>query len=212
MHLAYNGAYTYSQDYNTSGDSNVPLTIYRTPQGQVADLKPGDLGDGLNEKELFDQMRNNPNVQLLGKENWDNGHTVYVLQSQQQVKVLVDGQTEHPTGLVTSYFDVDTYKQLGYRMTMEKDGQEILLGSRKTLVDEILPAGTSVAWGLSDLSGITIVDDPERTHGDLLPEVISEQELAAETSSGYLLKSVPAGFSLEISAPPQQPTTSRIST
>jgi hypothetical protein len=108
-------------------------------------------------------------------------------------------------GLVTMYFDAETYKQLGYRMTMEKDGKEILLGSQKILVDEILPADTPVAWDLSDVQGITLVDDPERTHGDLLPEVISEEQLAAKTQNAYLLKSIPEGYSLEISEPQIKP-------
>jgi hypothetical protein len=199
--FAYDGTYTYSQDYNAEGGNDDPLTIYRTPQEQVAGLKPTVSGDGPSEKDLFEHMCTDPNVQLARQETWADGSKVYVLRSQQKMKVLVDGQIEQPDGLVTVYIDVGTYKQLGYRMTMEKDGQEILLGSQKILADETLPAGASVAWDLSDLQGIDIVDDPNREHVDLLPEVISEQDLAARTETGYLLKTIPEGYTLEISEP-----------
>jgi hypothetical protein len=50
-----------------------------------------------------------------------------------------------------------------------------------------------------------IVDDPDRKYGNQsLPEVISAQELAAKTQTGYLLRTVPDGYSLQISAPPVQ--------
>jgi hypothetical protein len=39
----------------------------------------------------------------------------------------------------------------------------------------------------------------------LLPEVISQQELASHTGSAYLLSSIPDGVTLEISAAPRQP-------
>jgi hypothetical protein len=58
---------------------------------------------------------------------------------------------------------------------------------------------------LSDLQGITIVDDPDGQHVKLLPEVISKQELASHTESAYLLSSIPDGVTLEISAAPRQP-------
>jgi hypothetical protein len=104
-------------------------------------------------------------------------------------------------GTLTIYFDMNTYEQLGFRMSMEKDGQEVLLGSQKILIHEILSAGTPVDWGLSDVQGITIVDDPNREHGDLLPEVITPEQLAVRTKSAYLLKTIPDGYTLEISEP-----------
>jgi hypothetical protein len=204
--FAYDGSNTYSRDYNEP--EIAPLRIYRTPQGKLADLKPTGAVDGVSEKDIFDQMRNDPNVKFAGEETWEDGRKVYLLQSQQPMKVMVKDGVERPLGLMTVYFEVETYKQLGYRMTMEKAGREILLGSQKILVDEILPAGTSVAWDLSDVPGITLVDDLERLHGDLLPELISEQELAAKTKNGYLLKIIPDGYSLEISEPQIKPDSS----
>lgn len=200
--LAYDGSNTYSQDYSEeNANSSDPLTVYRTPQGQLADLKPDKGVPAEDASNFFNKMRQDPNVQLLGEETWDDGRTVYVLQAHQQVKVVTDNQVEFPMGLVTMYFDVNTYEQLGYRMTMEKDGQEILLGSQKILVNEILPAETQVDWGLSDVQGIQIVDDPNREHGDLLPEVITPEELAVRTESAYLLETIPDGYALEISEP-----------
>lgn len=205
---AYDGANRYSRDYSEQTTGADSLTIYRTPQGQVAELKPGGNSVGPDERAMFEQMRNDPNVKFAGEETWDDERKVYVLQSQQPMKAMVKDGEERPLGLVTIYFDASTYKQIGYRMTMEKDGQQILLGFQKILADEILPAGTSVAWDLSDLQGITIVDDLERIHGDLLPEVISEQELAIQTRSAYLLKIIPEGYSLEISKPQIKPGSS----
>lgn len=199
---AYDGTNTYSPDYKTEKTQNVTLAIYRTPQGQVA-LKPM-VEDKQDEKTLFEKMRSDPHVTFVGKDTWDDGRHIYILRSQQRVKAIINGEPEMPDGSITIYFDANTYKQLGYRMSMEKDGQEILLASQKLLVDEILPEDTAVVWDLRDLQGITIIDDPNREHGDLLPEVISEQDLAAKTKNGYLLKTVPEGYTLEINAPPKQ--------
>ncbi len=205
---AYDGANTYSQDYKAERNANEPLTIYRTPQANVS-VKPVGGGNGLDEKAMFEQMRNDPHVVSVSQETWEDGRPVYALKSQQPVKAMINGQAQTPDGLVTIYFDANTYQQLGYRMTMEKDGQEILLASQKILADEILPAGTNVPWDLSDVQGITIVDDPTQTHGDLLPEVVTPKEASQAASvhneTMYLLKNVPEGYTLEITAPPQQP-------
>src|SRR5512145_329924 len=56
---AYDGANTYSRDYSEQ-TANRDLTIYRTPQGQVAGLKPVGTGDGLDEQAIFEQMRHDP--------------------------------------------------------------------------------------------------------------------------------------------------------
>jgi hypothetical protein len=202
--FAYDGTYTYS----TGARDVSPLTVYRSPQANVADLKPRNTNIDTNAgaKSMFDQLRQDPNVQLVGQETWDDGRTVYVLRSQQQqIKVIVKDGVERPTGEILTYFDTTTYEIAGYRTTMQKDGKELRINSYKLLVNEILPKGTPVAWDLSDLQGkIAIVDDPDRQNGDLLPEIVSEKDLAAKTKTGYLLKTVPAGYSLEISAPPKQ--------
>jgi hypothetical protein len=202
--FAYDGTYTYS--IGARGDS--PLTVYRSPQANVADLKPRSINIDANAsaKSMFDQLRQDPNVQLVGQEIWEDGRTVYALRSQQQLKVMVKDGTERPIGETTLYFDTATYEIVGHCTTMQKDGKELRINSHRVLVNEVLPKSAPVVWDLSDLQGkIAIVDDPDRQNGDLLPEIVSEQDLAAKTNTGYLLKTIPAGYSLEISAPPKQP-------
>lgn len=199
--FANDGSYTYSSRGEYNGDV---LTVYRTPQGTLSTIMEAD-SNGQDEKALFDQMRSDPGVQFVGKETWDDGRMVYILRSQQPVKALVDNTNELPIGQVTMYFDVTTYEILGTQATIERDGKEILINSHRVLADQVLPAGSVVAWDMSDMQGIAIVDDPDRAYGDLLPEVISAKELGARAQSAYLLKTIPEGYTLEISAPPGQP-------
>ena len=185
------------------------LTVYRATQsGVVATVavKPvnEDATDEMNEA-MFEKMRNDSNTELLGKETWDDGRTVYALRSEQPVKALVEDDSELPMGWVVSYFDVETYQLLGSRATLVSDGQERLVYSYRVLVDEILPADSIVAWDLSDIEGITLVDDLKGEHVKLLPEILSEGQLASYTDSAYLLRNIPDGFTLEISAAPNQP-------
>ena len=185
------------------------LTVYRATQsGVVATvaIKPvnEDATDEMNEA-MFEKMRNDPNTELLGKEAWDDGRTVYALRSEQPVKALVEDNSELPMGWVVSYFDIETYQLLGSRATLVSDGQERLVYLYRVLVDEILPADSIVAWDLSDVEGITIVDDSQGEHVKLLPEILSEGQLASYTDSAYLLSNIPDGFTLEISATPNQP-------
>jgi len=223
--FAYDGTYSYSPDYNQEsgqgGVINAPLTIYRTPQANasVSDMKlRGDNEAG--SKDVFDLMRQDPDVRLVGQETWVDGRKVYVLQSQ-HIKVPVFDPAGKPTGLVNvypdvnnqapppitvmkMYFDVNTYQTVGSQETLEQDGKQVLIRSQRQLVNEIMPVASKVDWSLGDVQGITIVDDPTRTHGDLLPEVVTPQALPTQNQSIYLLKDVPAGYSLEITAPPKQ--------
>jgi len=211
---AYDGSNAYSSA-STKGvpQMDEPLTIYRSPQDRPSVIS-SKLGTGndrklnaaldADAKTMFDKMRNDPHVQFVGQETWDDGRIVYILRSQQPIKVLVENQIEHPTGFVTVYFDVDTYELLGSRVTMEEDGKELLIISQRILVDETLPEVSSVAWDLSDLQGISIVDDTTGEHTNM-PQVIPVEELASKTQSAYLLKTIPEGFSLEISVLPKQP-------
>ena len=105
-------------------------------------------------------------------------------------------------GQVTFYFDVDTYQLLGNRVTMEKDGNQAVISSQRILLDEILPADSSIVWDLGDLQGLNIVDDLNHEHnvaGIISLDVISVKDLASKTDSAYLLKTIPDGFSLEVS-------------
>jgi anti-sigma factor RsiW len=185
------------------GNTDSSLTVYRGAQNSIAGVNlPRNEGVQTHE-EIFQKMRNDPDAELLGEETWIDGRNVYVLRSWQPVKVVTEESTEIPMGWVVSYFDMETYKIVESRATIEKDGQELLVYSYRVLVDEILPVGSDQDWAPSDLAGIMIVDDPDGQYVELLPEVISEEELA-RTPFAYLLNSIPEGFTLEISALPKK--------
>jgi len=206
---AFDGSNAYTmEDVKFSQNS---LTVYRTPQNRPS-LRGTTFPDRFNgksnatldaqAKSMFDKMRQNPNVKLIDQETWKNGHTVYVLQSQQVVKWLDGNEVAQPMGLVTLYFDVKTYQLLGSRVTVEKDGKEIVISRQQILLDEVLPADSHIAWGLSDVQGVNIVDDKNGEHAQ--PEVISAEALVTRIPSAYLLQTVPDGFSLEVNALPKQ--------
>ena len=213
--FAFDGMNAYNSEGSKNGQSGAALlTVYRSPQNRpsligttFANRINGKSNAALDAeaKSMFDRMRQDPHVELVGKETWDNGYTVYVLRSRQEVKSLAEND---PMGLVTLYFDVNTYQLLGSRVSMEKDGKEVLISHQQILLDEILPANSHIAWDLSDLQGINIVDDQNGEHSvpeTLAANVIPAEALAAKTDSAYLLKAVPDGFSLEVSILPKQP-------
>lgn len=194
---AFSSDSTYA--YNSRGEFNGDaLIVYRTPRKPLSTIVEANGGSGSEPdyKSAFERMRNDPNVQFVGEEPWDDGRTVYVVRSQQPVKV--ENANELPTGTVTMYFDTATYQTLGSRAAIEKDGREILIHSYRLLADETLPAGSAVAWDLSDLQGIAIVDDPDGARENLPPEVISPEELGKRTQSAYLLESTPDEYALQI--------------
>ncbi len=213
--MAYDGHYLYRPGGEGVRD---PLVLYRTAQerAQVSDLALGfGIGDYQEQaRAWFEGLRNAPEIRLLGTERWEDGRTVYRLQSQQSINMRLsdfgggeaggdDSATVIVISKITLYIDTQTYHPAGSAVTYEKDGQEFLVQSQREVVNEILPAGAAVVWNFSDLPAISIVDDPEGRQGNLLPEVISAGELAAHTPAGYLLAQIPEGFTLEISAPPQ---------
>lgn len=213
--FAFDGSNAYNSEDSKSGQPGVaPLTVYRSPQNRpslIGTTFAGRINGKSNAaldaeaKSMFGRMRQNPHVELVGKETWDDGHTVYVLRSRQEVKSFAKND---PMGLVTLYFDVHTYQLLGSRASIEKDGKEILISRQQILLDESLPADSHIAWDLSDLQGIDIVDDPKGEHSvpeTFAPNVNPAKALSAKTDSTYLLKTVPDGFSLEVSVLPKQP-------
>jgi hypothetical protein len=215
---AFDGSNVYNSDSMKDGQqSEDPLTVYHSLQDPTSLMKRKfisvtnqKLNPAQDEEStfMFDKMRQDPQVELVGQETWNDGRTVYVLRSQQEIKLLVENQITNPIGLVTFYFDVDTYQLLGNRVTMEKDGGEVLISSQQILLDEILPADSNIAWDLSDLQGINIVDDPNGEHSvpvKIPSDVIPAEALASKTDSAYLLKTIPDGFSLAISVLPKQP-------
>jgi len=211
--FAFDGSNVYNTEGSKSGQPGAALlTVYRSPQNRpsligttFADRINGKSSAALDAeaKSMFDRMCQDPHVELLGRETWDNGHIVYVLRSQQEVKSFIEND---PMGLVTLYFDVNTYQLLGSRASIEKDGKEVLISRQQILLDEVLPADSHIAWDLNDLQGIDIVDDPNGEHS--VPETLASnvnpaEALAAKTDSAYLLKTIPDGFSLEVSVLPK---------
>ena len=206
---AFDGSNAYAMEGVKGGQNS--LTVYRVSQNRPS-LQGTTFSDHINgksiaaldaqAKNMFDRMRQDPQVKLIDQETWKNGHTVYVLRSQQVVKWQDGNEVAQPMGLVTLYFDVKTYQLLGSRVTVEKDGKEIVISRQQILLDEVLPADSHIAWDLSDVQGVNIVDDKNGEHAQ--PEVISAEALAARIPSAYLLRTVPDGFSLEINVLPKQ--------
>ena len=198
----YDGTYLYT-GWPDEGQAGGQLTIYRAPQSidQVAELKPG--APAADDRQMFQSMRQEPGVKLLGQETWPDGRTVYVLRWEHPANTSADAGPKRG-GSTTMSFDAKTYALVDTRTTVQENGREILLYSYHKLVDEILPPGSPVIWDMSDLQGVAMVDDPTGEHSDLLPVVITREELAARTQSGYLLKNVPEGYTLEISTSPKQ--------
>lgn len=218
---AFDGLNAYAMEGVKSGRNS--LTVYRVPQNRPS-LQGNTFSDRINgksnaaldaqAKNMFDKMRQDPQVKLIGKETWKNtctapnavrrecGHTVYVLRSQQVVKWQDGNEVAQPMGLVTLYFDVKTYQLLGSLVTVEKDDKEIVISRQQIVLDETLPADSPIAWDLSDVQGVNIVDDKNGEHA--LPEVTSAKALATRIPSAYLLRTVPDGFSLEVKVLPKQ--------
>ena len=200
----YDGAFTYSTQQ--PGDGSSPLVIYRSPQSNVSlatKIQP-DEDPAQQAKQVFDQFRSSPDVKLTGKQTQSDGRVVYALGIAQQVKIMSNNQMEHTAGSTSMLFDASTFAMLEVRTTVQKDGKQVVVTDILYLANELLPANTTVTWDLSDLKGVSIVDDPNAVNGDLLPEIISPATLAANTSEGYLLKDIPDGFDLEITAPAKQ--------
>jgi hypothetical protein len=194
--------YTYSSREPINNTD--PLTIYRSPQdkSKLVDIQIGDISG--NASKLFSAASTKAGVSVSGPQPDANGQPIYVVTTQGPAKFTVVNGIITQTVQTVITFDAQNYRILGSQMTMAHNGQVINLNTQKVLSDELLPDGTKVAWDLSDLQGVKIMDDADRSKGDLLPEVVQRQDLAAKTQNAYLLKTVPAGMVLVISAPPKQ--------
>jgi hypothetical protein len=203
--FAYDGSYTYSPGPSELGITGNP-TIYRVPQTRLSKDLLVSEDYTVAARADFDEFRNNSNVEFEGKQTWTDGKSVYILVNRNVPTSKLPGgkESDGPTGTEKMIFDAQTYKLLENQTTIYHDGKDIVILDVRFLADEVLPAGTPVSWNLSDLKGVTFVDDPNAEHGETLPEVISEHELAAHTVS-YVLKTIPTGFTMEITADPHQP-------
>jgi hypothetical protein len=207
------GAVDGSYDYTALAEDihNGSITIHRTPlnQDDVQKKLTGNR-ETTSSESLFDHFRNNPHVEVAGKESRD-GRQVYILVNRNfQTSKLPNGQDQKTfTGTMTMVFDAKTYQLVESETTVYKNGQEIVIEKVRFLVDEILQPGTPLDWSLSDLQNATIVDDQPQESGDVSFETIPAEQLAAQTnlySQSYVLKNIPEGFTQEIVAMSNQPS------
>jgi hypothetical protein len=186
---------------------DAPIEVTRVPRDPKY-TKEAPLYDPAEvEKSIFNQFRENPRVKLEGKSTWRDGGEAYVLSlPNYQTQKQSNGQeAQSYTGETRAVFDVDTYQLLEEKTLLRKDGKDVVIQSVVYLVNEILPQEHDVAWDLSDLNGITFVDkqDVEQTKV-IETKTISEHELAAR-ANGYVLKTIPEGFSQEIIVTSEEP-------
>ena len=144
---------------------------------------------------------------MVGKQTWTDGSPVYVLADHgYQTQKSPDGQAAQTyTGTMQMVFNAQTYQLVETQMSVNQAGKDVVIQSTDFLVDEVLPEGSPVTWNLSDLPGVTFVDQPAQPAQAAQAAnpgfvVISAQELAAHTQS-YQLKTLPAGFTQEIVTP-----------
>ena len=202
----YDGENTYSSiplDESHKGDI---LTVYRSPQSRDKVAGLDNLGPTFSAEEQFDSIRNDPKISLESEKVQSDGRKVYVLVANHPAESFrINGKvTEGDAHLERMIFDAKSYELLETETFIKKNGKEFILSSLRFLVRENLSTAANINWDLSDLKGIKLVDDLDRTKGDLLPEKITQKELAEKTSTGYLFKEIPEGFDLTITAPPRQ--------
>ena len=162
------------------------------------------MDPSISAEQMFNSMREDPNITLETTEISYTKKMVHVLLSKRPVKTVINDKAATQPGTSRMVFDAETFQLQEMQSSIQINGKDVLVYSFKYLKNEILPADSPVAWDMSDLQGIKLVDDLDRSMGDLLPEKITVQELAAHTKSAYLLKNIPAGFEIEITAPPRQ--------
>jgi hypothetical protein len=184
-----------------------PGIVHRVAKSEDDIRKGVVVGDSSDmAQSLFEHYRNNPRVELLGKQNWD-GRQVYVLIDRNfQTSNLPNGEQEKAfTGTMQMVFDAETYELLESQTTVFKNDREIVIEKVRFLVDESLPADTNVAWDLSDLQNVTFVDDkPQEEVEDVVFTTISQEELATHSDT-FVLRTIPDGFTQEIIESPEQP-------
>jgi hypothetical protein len=191
------GAFTYSSTEVVNG----ALTVVRIPKAQD-DRKRMPVGStDTNMTAVFDQFNNNPRVQLTGEITWADGSLAYVLVNENhQVQKQADGQSsETLTGATRMIFNAQTYRLLESETSVRRNGRDIVINSYRFGVNEILAADSKIAWDLSDLKGIVLVDGPQAGQDDgsaVEVKIVSAHELTAVTA--YVLKTIPAGFTQKI--------------
>jgi hypothetical protein len=206
--FALDGTYVYNSRSQASGGA---LEVYRSKQPGAAQVLKSDISKNPlpDSQRMFEEARTNPNVQLVGQEKWFDGRQVDVLRFKPQTKGNVNDKqpAAQLNGLVsTLYFDSTTYQLVENRQTVQRDGKDVVVGYDRVLLREALPKTTAVAWDLSDFPNITVTDDPDSKYTDRFMEPVAPKELAARGSSAYVLKTVPEGFEMQLSAPAKPAT------
>jgi len=198
----YVSAFDGENVFSSEGESGQPLTVYQSSLGaqEVADSIPTTFKDT---QELFEAAQNDPDVKLLGEKTWLDGRQAYVLRSEEVFKLDAG---EEPAGYTLMYFDMDTYQLLETQTFIIQDGEEKMFAYTRWWVDEILPSGTPIDWGLSDVEGIQIVEDAAGEHVDQLPVTVTAQDVIASGGIVYLLSPVPDGFTQMIQATQPKPS------
>lgn len=129
--------------------------VYRTPQAtDVALPFPVKRIDG---QDAFEQMRQDAQNARVTQEQWEDGRAIYVLRTED-----ANNNIAMQNGVSTSsaiYFDANTYQVLGQDSYATRNGQTTLYYSNRILLDETLPADAAIAWDLTDIGGIRIVDE-----------------------------------------------------
>jgi hypothetical protein len=202
--FASDGEYSYSLDSAKSNQGQ--LTIDRIKLDPPDSRKESQPNPTDQTKAAYDHFKNNPRVQVVGKTTWTDGSQAYVLVDPDvQVQKSQNGQDESTSiGAMKMVFNATTYQLLETEATIHVDGKDIVINSVRFLVDEALPAGSQVAWDLSDLKGATLVDAVKPVQVEIKPVSITQEELASHTGT-YVLKTIPDGFTVEIVAAPDQP-------
>jgi len=205
--FAYDGTYTYSAEQTDTNPSGALLNIYRLAQrpDKLANDTLNHTDPAASAKQMFDTFRSDPNVQLKAQQTLPDGRSVYVLTAQESTKVMAGNTVEVSSATTTMTFDARTYELVEVQTEAHKGDQPVVVVSQRYTANEILPAGTKVAWNLSDLPSVKIVDDPNGLQGEALPEKISQDQLNANATNAYVMANPPAGFTQEISAAPNQP-------
>jgi hypothetical protein len=206
---AMDGTYGYWMPPTTSGPLVVQRRTLSAEELRKASAADAQASADNSATSLFDHYRNNPRVELQGKQTRPDGTRVYVLLDRNYQGSQDGGQTY--TGSMSMVFDAQTYRLLESETTVHKNGKDIVIERVRFLVEETLPVDTPIVWNLSDLRNVTIVDEVQEKPTEQAPvsfETISPEQLAVQpnlSSTAYVLKKLPAGVTQEIVAAANQP-------
>jgi hypothetical protein len=189
-------------DYSFDHPSADAVSIQRTPLSADQQSKANAVSVDAGADDLFEQFKNNPNVKLASTITWTDGSKAYVLELK-SYQADPAGQKTY-TGSTSMTFNAKTYALLESVSTRVKDGKDEVISDAKFLTDEVLPAGTAVAWDLSDLPGVSYVDASAPEQEDVTFGTLTVDELAAHAQA-YILNPVPTGYTQEIDAVTNQP-------